>query len=153
MKEELKEFLIKAKKQTYANDSVEKVNASRLNSIDYEYQENNMLYHDTYFGTTNFIGEEAVYVDNKIIWAMNYYGKTLDESITEEAMDKALRPALMLVGTDETIPVRGPKEFINDEYKYTFAAQGDLSSFDGTEIIYKDNTKVYELKCHGGLVK
>ncbi len=149
----LEEFLIEAKKQTYANENVEKVNSSRLNSKDYEYRKDNMVYHDTYFGGTNFIGEEVVYVDNEICWAMNYYGVTLDLSLGEEAMDKALRPALMMVGQDDTIPVRGPKQFNNGEYRYIFEVIGDISYFNGTETIYKNNKKIYELKCSGGLIK
>ena len=80
-----------------------------------------MIYHDTYFGGTNFMGEEVVYEENDTpIWGMNYYGVTLDQTFSEEAVDKALRPALMQVGSDETIPVRGPKEYVNGEYKYSF---------------------------------
>ena len=113
-----------------------------------------MIYHDTYFGGTRFIGEEVVYVDNQTYWAMNYYGVTLDESLGEEAMDNALRPALMSVGKDEAvIPVRGPREFINDEYKYTFEINGDISCFDGIERIYKNDKLIYELKFNGGLIK
>ena len=113
-----------------------------------------MIYHDTYFGGTRFIGEEVVYVDNQTYWAMNYYGVTLDESLGEEAMDNALRPALMSVGKDEAvIPVRGPREFINDEYKYTFEINGDIRCFDGIERIYKNDKLIYELKCNGGLIK
>ena len=37
---ELRDFLIKAKKATYANASVEKVAASRRGSNDYEYSDN-----------------------------------------------------------------------------------------------------------------
>lgn len=149
----IEQFLIEAKKQTYANENVEKVRSSRLNSRDYEYKKENMLYHDTYFGGTNFIGEEVVYVDNEIYWAMNYYGVTLDDTYTEEAMDKALRPALMMVGEDDIIPVRGPKEFVNGEYKYIFEVDGDLDCFSGVEIIYKNDKKIYELRCNGGLIK
>lgn len=98
----LTDFLIKAKKQTYANEKIEKVNASRLGSNDYEYEEiingKRMKYHDTYFGGTKFMGEEVVYLaENLPEWGMNYYGVTLDEKVSEEAMDKALRPALMKV--------------------------------------------------------
>ena len=150
---ELEKFLIEAKKQTYANKNVEKVANSRLNSRDYEYKKDNLIYHDTYFGGTRFIGEEVVYVDNEIYWAMNYYGVTLDETLGEEAMDNALRPALMKVGEDGIIPVRGPKEFNNGEYKYSFNLEGDINYFNGTETIYKGNTKIYELKCSGGLIK
>lgn len=150
----IENFLIEAKKQTYANENVEKVLSARKNSKDYEYKRDNMVYHDTYFGGTNFIGEEVVYVDDKTYWAMNYYGVTLDETLGEEAMDNALRPALMNVGVDkDVIPVRGPKEMINGEYKYSFEVIGDINYFSGVEIIYKNDKKIYELKCHGGLVK
>lgn len=50
----IKDFLIEAKKQTYANGLVEKGISSRLDSNDYEYRKDNMIYHDTYFGGTNF---------------------------------------------------------------------------------------------------
>ena len=150
----IKEFLIEAKKQTYANEKVEKVSSSRYGSKDYEYKKDNLIYHDTYFGGTNFIGEEVVYLDNKICWAMNYYGVTLDEKLGEEAIDSVLRPALMHVGEDKNvIPVRGPKEFNHGEYKYTFVVEGDLDYFSGIEIIYKNDKKIYELKCNGGLIK
>ncbi len=150
----IKDFLIEAKKQTYANNFGERIASTRLNSKDYEYKRDNMIYHDTYFGGTRFIGEEVVYIDNKTYWAMNYYGVTLDETLGEETMDNALRPALMLVGKDvNVIPVRGPKEFINGEYKYTFKVEGDLNCFNGVETIYKNDVKIYELKCSGGLIK
>ena len=154
MNTKLCEFLIKAKKQTYANENVKKQLSSRKGSFDYEYSSNNMTYHDTYFGGTNFMGEEVVYEENDTpIWGMNYYGITLDQTLSEEAVDKALRPALMQVGSDETIPVRGPKEYINGEYKYSFNVVGDLEYFEGEETIYKADTKVYVLKCHGGTIK
>ena len=150
----IEDFLIEAKKQTYANENVSKTASSRLNSNDYEYKKDNMIYHDTFFGGTNFIGEEVVYIDNKTYWAMNYYGTTLDENLSEEAIDKALRPALMKVGEDKNvIPVRGPKEFINGEYRYTFEINGDINFFNGIETIYKNNVKIYELRCTGGLIK
>ena len=150
----IEKFLIEAKKQTYANENAPKIESSRLNSKDYEYKKDNMTYHDTYFGGTKFIGEEVVYIDDITYWAMNYYGITLDESLGEEAMDKALRPALMKVGMDESvIPVRGPKEFINGEYKYTFEADGDINCFNGMETVYKNDVKIYELRCNGGLIK
>lgn len=154
MNKKLSEFLIEAKKQTYANANVEKSPSSRQGSHDYHYQNEEMTYHDTYFGGTKFMGEEVVYLtDETPIWGMNYYGVTLDENLSEEAMDKALRPALMQVGENNILPVRGPKEYINGEYKYTFEVTGDLDYFEGVETISKNDTKVYTLKCHGGLIK
>lgn len=55
-------------------DSLKKIQyKQRCGSSDYEYCNDSMKYHDTYFGGVNFIGEEAVYT--------------------------ALRLALILVGT------------------------------------------------------
>ena len=114
--------LIKAKKNTYANGNSAKVNPSRLGSKDYHYEEDvdnkKLCYHDTYFGGEKFIGCEVVYVDNTPIWAMNYNGYSVVENLSEEAMDNALRPALMQVGVDNSVlPVRGPSEYVNGEYK------------------------------------
>ena len=151
---QLNDFLIEAKKQTYANGNAKKVESSRLNSFDYEYTDGKMIYHDTYFGRTNFIGEEVVYDEKDTpIWAMNYYGVTLNENLSEEAIDNALRPALMKAGEDDILPLRGPKEFINGEYKYTFEVKGDLANFEGEETIIKVDEKIYCLKCHGGKIK
>lgn len=151
--EKLNEFLKEAKKQTYANENVKKITSSRRGSYDYEYSNGIMTYHDTYFGGLNFMGEEVVYGQNDTpIWGMNYYGRSLDNNLSEEAMDKALRPALMQVGSDETIPVRGPKKFTNGEYEYKFDVTGDLNCFEGEETIYKNGCKVYILKCHGGKI-
>ena len=155
MNNKLYDFLIEAKKQTYANENVEKVSPSRKGSHDYHYQNNEMIYHDTYFGGTKFMGGKVVYCNDETpIWGMNYYGITLDETLSEEAMDKALRPALMLVGEDkDVIPIRGPRNYQNGEYEYNFSVSGDLDCFEGKETIHKGKTKVYELKCHGGIIK
>lgn len=152
-------FLIKAKKSTYANSSIEKVTSSRVGSSDYEYEEtiNNKkyIYHDTYFGGTRFIGEEVVYCDNdKPIWGMNYYGVTFDNTLAEETMDKALRPALIRVGEDKNvIPVRGPMKLENNGYTYLFKTTGTIENFDGVEQIYKDKALIFELHCSGGIIE
>lgn len=155
MNKELYNFLIEAKKQTYANGNVKKVDSSRKGSHDYHYENNGMIYHDTYFEGTKFMGEEVVYQsEDTPVWGMNYYGITLDETLSEEAMDKALRPALMKVGEDDNvIPVRGPKKYSSGEYEYNFTVNGTLDCFEGIETIHKGKTKIYELKCHGGIIK
>lgn len=152
---DLSTFLIKAKKETYANNKAEKTQSLRPGSSDYEYKDSNnkttFIYHDTYFGSTNFIGEEVVYKNNKPIWAMNYRGYTFDNSLSEEAMDNALRPALMKIGEDNKIlPLRGPSKFVNGDYTYTFETGGDLKNFFGLEKIFKKDKLIYSLTCQGG---
>lgn len=154
MNKDLYSFLVEAKKQTYANEDVKKVQSSREGSFDYEYNNGKMIYHDTYFGGTKFMGEEVIYTSNSTpIWGMNYYGVTLNEDLSEEAIDNALRPALMQVGKDDILPLRGPKEYINNGYKYTFQISGDLDYFEGIETISKDEEQIYILRCHGGTIK
>lgn len=156
---EIEEFLSIAKKKTYASQSAPRVNNSRAGSIDYEYttmmNDKKMTYHDTFFGGTKFMGEEVVYInEDKPCWGMNYYGVTLDESLSEEVMDNAIRPALMQVGIDKKVlPVRGPSKFEQKEYTYTFESTGTIENFIGTERIYKNNTLIYELHCHGGVIR
>ena len=153
------EFLIRAKKSTYANSSIEKGISTRVGSSDYNYEEiidsKKYTYHDTYFGGTKFMGEEVVYCNSdKPIWGMNYYGVTLDDTLGEEAMDNALRPALMKVGEgSNVIPVRGVSKFENNGYTYTFKPSGTIDKFDGIEQIYKDNKLIYELHCSGGIIE
>jgi len=155
----LVDFLIRAKKSTYANSTIEKVLSSRVGSSDYNYEEiidnKKYTYHDTYFGGIKFMGEEVVYCDNnKPIWGMNYYGITYDDALGEAAMDNALRPALMKVGENRNIiPARGPIKFENNGYIYTFKTTGTIENFDGIEQVYKDNNLIYELHCSGGIIK
>jgi len=152
-------FLIEAKKQTYANIDAPKFKSSRNGSNDYHYEEEiegeKMIYHDTYFGGTKFMGEEVVYRGSDIPkWGMNYYGVTIDDNLSEEAMDKALRPALMKVGEDNSVlPIRGPSKFENDGYIYIFKTNGDIGNFTGEEEIYKNDKLVYKLVCHGGIIE
>ncbi len=155
MDDKIIKFLIEAKKATYADEtSSNVVNSTRTASKDYEYKKGNMTYHDTYFGGIQFIGEEIVYVDNIPVWGMNYHGVTLDDSLGEEAMDKALRPALMRVGEEEnTIPVRGLKRFENNGYIYTFNTIGTIEDFNGIEQVHKGDKLIYNLHCSGGLIK
>ncbi len=154
MNDVLINFLIEAKKNTYADETGRsKVSSSRKESVDFEYQKDNMMYHDTFFGGVNFMGCEVLYLDDKVIWGMNYYGNTLDDSLSEEAMDKVLRPALMQVGESDVIPVRGPKNFDNGEYHYSFKVEGNMENFSGIEEIKKDDKLIYRLVCTGGVIK
>ena len=85
---------------------------------------------------------------------MNYNGYSVVSNLSEEAMDNALRPALMNVGEDKCVlPLRGPSKFKNGEYIYTFEQNGTMENFAGIEKIYKNNLLIYELKCSGGIIK
>ena len=111
------DFMLKAKKATYAKKEGKTV-SSRPNSHDYQYQENEYLYIDTFVGS-GFGGEECVYKDNIPLYVMNYYGKVLDEAFSGDF----LKEALLLV--DRISPFRGPALYTNGNYTYHCSYDGD----------------------------
>lgn len=148
----LEAFLKEANLNTYADENAERVAPLRPGSRDYHFEKGDLIYHDTYFGATKFIGEEIVYKNTKPVWGMNYYGFTVNNEISEGLFDAILRPALMS-GSGDNLPIRGPKEFIKGEWKYTFSTDGSLANFTGLEEISKDGEVVCRLRCHGGFIE
>lgn len=157
--QQLADFLIEAKKQTYASGDEAKVSPSREGSNDYHYEsklgEERIAYHDTYFGGVKFMGEEVIYLgEGAPKWGMNYRGVTLRPDMSEAAMDAVLRPALSMVGEDkDIIPVRGPRKFERDGFVYEFKVEGDLEEFHGEETLSKDGELIYKNVCDGGIIE
>ncbi len=151
-KTKLAEFLSEANKNTYANKDASQADSSRLKSNDYHFEKDGLIYHDTYFGARDFIGEEIVYEDKKPVWGANYFGFILDDSVQERRVYKFLRQALMQE-YDDIIPVRGPKEFSDGKRTYRFSVKGDLSNFSGQEEIILDGKDVYRCYIHGGFIR
>lgn len=150
--ETLTKFLNEANKATYANKSAPKVTPSRLKSEDYQFEKDGLIYHDTYFGGRDFIGEEIVYENEKPVWGANYFGFVLDEKVGEKDVYDFLRKALMQE-YDDVIPVRGPSNFSADDKEYRFSADGDLANFSGKEEILFGGKVVFRCLIHGGRIR
>jgi len=150
--DKLAQFLNAANKATYANKNAPKVAPSRLKSEDYHFEQDGLIYHDTYFGGRDFIGGEIVYENEKPVWGANYFGFVLDENISEKDVYDFLRLALMQEYGD-IIPVRGPAHFSADDKEYRFVVDGDLANFSGTEEISLGGKVVYQCHVHGGFVR
>lgn len=148
----LTNFLNEANKSTYANADAPKVESSRLRSEDYHFEKDGLVYHDTYFGSRDFMGEEIVYENEKPVWGANYFGFVLDENISEKDVYDFLRQALMQE-YDDIIPVRGPKNYSNGNKMYKFTIDGSLENFSGVEEIFFDGKLIYRCYVHGGLIK
>lgn len=145
-RESLIEFLLEAKKNTYAGKS-NSCASSRPASHDYRYENAEYLYIDTYLGGECFSGEEAVWIKNEPVYAMNYSGRVLQESFSGNFLKAALREAT------EEMPYRGPACYQEGEYTYKCSVNGDIRWFQGFEEIYCNNRKVYECFYHGGVVR
>ena len=148
----LTKFLNEANRATYANKSAQKVAPSRLKSEDYHFEKDGLVYHDTYFGERDFIGEEIVYQNEEPMWGANYFGFVLDERVNEKDVYNFLRKALMQEYND-VIPVRGPAKFSDGEWTYQFTANGGLENFAGQEEILLNAKVVYRCLIHGGFIR
>ena len=139
------DFRLEANVNTYAA-YMNETESTRLDSHDFSYSNGPYSYHDTYVGGEKFAGEEAVWHNGKIRYAMNYLGRVIDERFSGDFLKEALRKA------DRNMPYRGPEYYQSGEYTYKCNVTGDISWFQGFEEIYCNNVKVYECYFHGGLM-
>ena len=151
LEEQLREFIIKAKAATYVGDG-KKAKPCRVGSHDLAYQEGAYRYLDSYFGGTDFIGQEVVYYEEQPIWAQNYYGRVIEPNkITASEAGKIIKESLSRMYQEGRF--LGGFEHSEEGSIYTDQSKGDVRSFTGKEWITRDGIKVYELDYHGGLIK
>ncbi len=139
-------FLIRAKQQTYAGHGAE-TESSRVASHDYQYEEGEYLYYDTYLGGEKFSGEEAIWLRNEPVWTMNYIGRVLGEHFNGDFLKEALHHV------PYEMPYRGPVIYRKGEYTYHCKVEGEFVWYQGYEDIFYQNEKIYECYFHGGVVK
>lgn len=146
MNKELVDFLIKAKRATYAGKGAETA-SSRVRSHDLIYREGEYMYYDTYLGGDKFAGEEALWISEIPCWSMNYVGRVTGDNFSGDF----LKEALLRVPRDK--PFRGPSEYTNGDYTYLCNIDGDYEWFQGRETISFKGEMIYECYFHGGLIK
>jgi hypothetical protein len=148
---ELEKFIVKAKTNSYMGGG-QKSLAYRPHSHDLQFHEGSFAYLDSYFGGTDFLGQEVVYYQGKPVWAMNYYGRILNADLFDsqttgeiimESLGKLYQEGRFLGGFEYETPLG----------TYFDTNEGDVRSFSGLEWILVQGQKVYELVYHGGLVK
>lgn len=149
--EQIKAFIVRAKATTYVGSGAKSL-SYRPGSHDLQFHQGAFSYLDSYFGGTDFIGQEVIYYEGKPVWAMNYYGYILEPSlisaaeagqIIKESLSKLYKEGRFLGGFEHS----------TGNGTYVDTNEGDFTSFTGKEWIVRDNTRVYELVYHGGLVK
>jgi len=149
--EKLSEFLVKAKRNTFAVKK-NKTLSSRLNSEDYEFREGDFVYRDSFFGKKYDLGQEIVWFRKNPIWGMNYMGGMKNEFANlSKATFQFLRKCLERV--DLSMPFRGPKEFKEEDFYYENNVIGEIVRFFGEEKIFFKGIEVYSRTYHGGLIK
>ena len=149
--EQLNRFVVRAKAATYVGNGVPGPSC-RLGSHDLTYHENVFDYLDSYFGGSDFIGQEIVYSYGQPVWAMNYYGRLLEPSLFQAAeAGQIIRESLSEMYKLERF--LGGFEHVTENGVYHDTSEGDVASFTGREWIERQGVKLYELVYHGGLIK
>jgi hypothetical protein len=148
---ELHAFIVRAKAATYVGGGA-KVPACRPASHDLQYAQGDWSYLDSYFGGTDFIGEETVWYAQKPVWAMNYYGYIIQpELITPAQAGQMIKASLARMYTENRF--LGGFQHSEGDFTYFDTNEGDFSHFTGREWIERQGVKAYELVYHGGLIK
>lgn len=78
----LEPFVLAAKAACYVG-SGERAEPSRIGAKDLCFEQGDWSYRDSYFGGTDFIGQETVWVQTTPVWAMNYYGAVLEPAMID----------------------------------------------------------------------
>lgn len=145
-KNDIIQFLIRAKKATYAGKGAETA-SSRPGSHDLVYSEGELMYYDTYLGGEKFAGEEALWISGIPYWSMNYAGRVTGDNFSGDFLKEALRN----VTADK--PFRGPDSYTNGEYTYTCEVSGDFDWFQGYETFSYKGETIYDCYFHGSIIK
>ena len=149
--EQLNTFIVKAKAATYVG-SGQHAPSHRLGSIDLEFRADPFAYLDSYFGGTDFIGQEVVYYAARPVWAMNYYGYILRPDVIDAAQaGKVIQLSLSRLYAEGRF--LGGFEHPVDGYTYTDTNSGDAAHFQGKEWITCRGIRAYAFVYHGGLIK
>ena len=149
--DQLNAFIVRAKAATYVGDG-EQGSPCRLGSHDLRFSDGQWAYHDSYFGGSDFIGEEVVYFDGRPVWAMNYYGRILREDLLTGAQAGQMIKA-SLSRLYQTGRFLGGFEHVENDLTYIDTNEGNADSFRGRELIRRTQEIAYELVYHGGLIK
>jgi len=148
---QLNQFIVRAKSETYVGDG-KKAASCRPGSHDLKFKEDSFSYLDSYFGGTDFIGQEVVYFEGEPVWAMNYYGRIIEpDKINAAEAGQVIKESLSKMYQEGRF--LGGFVYNSGSGKYNDSSQGEIDSFSGKEWIIRENVKVYELVYHGGLIK
>jgi len=149
MNEELLQFIAYAKKKGYADStSVWKKTADGGETC--EIKKEDFTYVDTYFGGEVDSGQERVLYKGKVVWVMAYRGGSLDPKLSGEAFD-FLKKCISKIPSE--FPARGPRKFVEGNWKYKNKWKGDIESFTGEEYVYYNGKKICFRNYLGGLIK
>jgi hypothetical protein len=149
--EGLTRFIVTAKRATYVGGGT-RAAPSRSGAHDLTYEDGAWAYRDSYFGGTDFVGQEVVWLDGEPVWAMNYYGYILRPDLIDAARAGAtIKEALSGMYAEGRF--LGGFSWTGPHGVYVGGSEGDAAHFRGREHINVDGVETYALDYFGGLIK
>lgn len=149
--DELKDFIVEAKSKAYIGGGTAQP-PSRTGAHDIGYQRDRWRYLDSYFGGTDFAGQETVWFGDDTRWVMNYFGHVVRPDLID-----AERAGIVIKTALETM-YREKRHFLGGmQYRHAYGtyigtSRGDTQHFSGREVIFVDGDEAYELDYRGGLI-
>jgi len=149
-KKELCNFLVEAKKSTYAAGDLAQKIINDDNSTTLIFEKGDWKYHDNYFGGEPYGGREVVFLKGKPVYIMTYYGQVNSSVSDVNKVYGILIAALKLIPVNN--PYRGPEEYSIGDLSYKNSFKGEIDSFFGEESIFENKKEAYKARYAGGFV-
>lgn len=147
----LESFILEAKRACYVGDG-RKAAPSRRGSHDLVHGRGEFAYRDSYFGGTDFQGQEVVWLGREPVWAMSYSGYVLAPELIDAARAGAtIKAALSAMYAEGRF--LGGFEWAGPHGVYTDTSRGDVARFSGREWISVAGVEAYALDYFGGLIQ
>ena len=148
---ELNDIIVKAKAATYVGGG-QPQSPSRPGSHDIGWADGDWRYLDSYFGGTDFLGQEVLWHRGEPIWAMNYYGYIKRADLIDGARaGETIKAALSALYREGRF--LGDFDWQGPHGLYVDRNQGGPEQFRGREVILVDGVEAYALDYFGGLIK
>ncbi len=148
---ELEGFIVTAKRQTYVGGGTP-APSSRTGSHDLGWQDGALRYLDSYFGGSDFVGQEVVWDGDEPVWAMNYYGYILNDGLIDaQRAGATIKAALSAMYAEGRF--LGGWTYEGPHGLYEDVSEGDVTRFSGQESIRCAGEIAYRLDYHGGLIR
>ncbi|WP_429808777.1 DUF5680 domain-containing protein [Ensifer sp. B1-9] len=148
----LTDFIVEAKANAYVGGGMARA-PSRPGSRDIGYERDRWRYLDSYFGGTDFAGQETVWQEEEPRWAMNYFGRIIRPDLIDGEKAGLVIKAALRTMYQEKRHFLGGMEFRHAHGYYIDSSRGDTGHFSGHEVIFVDGEEAYELDYRGGLIR
>ncbi|PDT30112.1 hypothetical protein CO660_08510 [Rhizobium sp. L9] len=146
----LNDFIVEAKAATYVGGGVPRP-PCRPGAHDIGYERGDWSYLDSYFGGTDFAGQEVVWLAGEPVWVMNYFGRVVASDLIDgSAAGTVIKAALSAMYREGRF--LGGMEFDHPFGRYVDRSEGGCEGFSGQECIMVEERKAYVLDYRGGLV-